>query len=93
MNSNEQISIRLIWLWCLVFVSALVTVYLGFIAFVSVWVGLGHLDQPGCWVPIVVGLLLFIALCSFFICTLKRLLGRLKGQAVVNISSNSPYVP
>jgi len=93
MNSREPISFRLIWLWCLIFISGLVTAYMGFIALVSVWVGLGHLDQPGCWVPILVGLLFFIALCSFFLRTLKRLLGRLRNQAIVNISPNSPYVP
>jgi hypothetical protein len=93
MKSSEPISLRLIGLWCLVFISALLTAYFGFIALVSVWVGLGNLDQPGCWVPILVGLLFFIALCYFFLRTLKRLQGHLRSQAAVNISPNSPYVP
>jgi hypothetical protein len=85
MNSRDSISFRLIWLWFLILLSGLVTAYLGFVALVSVWVGVAHLNQPGCWVPILAGLFLFIGLCSFFLRILKRLLGRLRNQAVVNI--------
>ena len=93
MNPGQPIPFKSIWLWCLTIACGLVTAYLGFVALVSVWVGISNLSQPGCWIPILAGTSFFLFLSSLFIRTLKRLLGRIKDENVITISPRSPFIP
>ena len=45
--------------WACILAAGFATLCVCFIALVSVWEGLRHMDRPGSWVPMVVGTFVF----------------------------------
>ena len=61
--------------FCLmILLSGSLVLYIGFIALVSVWVGLGHIHHQGSWVPILAGTLSLFIVFFLFLKILKGLL-------------------
>jgi hypothetical protein len=92
MITREPPSFKKMWLWCFIMVCAILTAYLGFISLVSVWVGIYHRQQPGFWVPILTGALLFILILLLFLRILRRILAHMKEEDVVHISPRSSFL-
>ena len=60
--------------FCLmILLSGSLVLYIGFIALVSVWVGLGHIHHQGSWVPILAGTLSLCIVSVLFRRMLKGL--------------------
>ena len=84
MIHNEPLPLKNLSLWLLLIFSGLITAYLSFVAAISLWVGLAHLQQDGFWMPILVGtLILVISLWLFYRLT-KIILNRTKEMDIIN---------
>jgi len=75
-------------LWCLVMLLSLLATYLAFISLFSVWIGIDRLHQPGFWVPITAGIVLFIAVSTIFLRTVNRIFGLISNIKDKNILTN-----
>jgi hypothetical protein len=85
MIPRQDISLRKSLLWCLIIACGLITAYLGFISLVIIWIGFGHLNESGFWVPILTG---FLSLLTIFYAStriIKHILNKMEEQDVVNI--------
>ena len=82
---RHSLSLKKIALHLLLILCCLLTVSLGFVSLISIWIGIVHNHHPGFWVPIVAGTtFLFIVLWAF-LRTIRVLLGQMKEDDVVNI--------
>jgi len=61
------------------------TVYIIFIALISIKVGINHLHQDGFWMPILAGSIAIIAFLWLFLCLLKFILNQMKDKDIIDI--------
>jgi hypothetical protein len=85
MIAHEPVSFKKIWLWCIIIALGLMSAYIGFVSLISIWVGLGRVDQAGFWVPVLVGISFLMAVSYVFLRILSHLLKYMKEEDVVNI--------
>jgi len=82
---HRSISLKKIWLWCLIIACGLMSAYLAFISLVSVWIGLGHMHQAGFWVPIIFGITLLMIVSYICFQASRYILNHIKEENPVNI--------
>jgi hypothetical protein len=61
------------------------TVYIIFIALISIKVGINHLPQDGFWMPILAGTISIIAMLWLFLFLIKFTLNQMKDKDILNI--------
>jgi hypothetical protein len=61
------------------------TVYIIFIALISIKVGINHLHQDGFWMPILAGTISIIAILWLVIFLIKFILNQMKDKDIINI--------
>jgi len=83
MIGKEPVSIKKIFLWCLIVMFGVVAACLVFISAVSVWAGVVHMRQTGFWVPILGGVLSLVLALFLFACAIKRILLYMKEEDVL----------
>jgi hypothetical protein len=85
MIPRQDISFRKLLLWCLIAACVLITAYLCFISLVFIWIGFGHINRSGFWLPILSGLLSLFLVLYASIRLIKHIFKRMQGDDVVNI--------
>ena len=85
MIHREPFPLKNISLKILLIGSAVITVYIFFLSFVSVWVGLNHLNQDGFWIPIVAGTLAITAASWLFLRLLRSVLSQIKEKGIFDV--------
>lgn len=85
MTTEDSIVLKKICLWSLNIACGLVTACIGFISVISVWVGVSHGHEPGFWVPVFAGTLLFFLGIWVFLRITKRVQRAMKEEDVVKI--------
>lgn len=63
----------------------LMTVYIIFIALISIKVGINHLHHDGFWMPILAGTISIIAMLCLFLFLIKFILNQMKDKDIINI--------
>ena len=84
MIHNEPFPLKNYSLWFLLICAGLIVAYLFFIAFITVWVGLTHLQQHGFWMPILAGTLIILFSLFLFYRLSKLILNRTKELDIIN---------
>ena len=82
---REPLPLKNISLWCLLVFFGLFAVYIVFVAIISIYVGMNHLQQDGFWMPIFAGLISIIVTLWLFIGLLKFVLNRTKEEDIINV--------
>jgi len=59
MTRDQSRPLKAIAAWACILIGGLATACISLISLVSVWEGFTHIHQPGSWVPIVAGTLVF----------------------------------
>ena len=84
MIHDEPFPFKRYSLWFLLIFSGLIAAFLLFMAIISIWVGLTHLNQDGFWMPLLVGLFCMAATLWLFFIFSKFLLGKMKEKDIIN---------
>lgn len=93
MIHSEPFPFKQLSLWSLLISSGLIAAFILFIALISVWVSLTHLQQDGFWMPLLAGIFCMgITLWLFFIFS-KSILGRMKEKDIINNIYGSSHQP
>ena len=82
MTPRQLVPLRKLGFWCLGAVYCFLTVYLGLISLVSIWIGLEHMDQAGYWVPILAGGALLMVLCVVSYRMIRHMMSQVKEDFV-----------
>jgi len=61
------------------------TVYIIFIALISIKVGITHLHQDGFWMPLLAGSITIIVFLWLFLCLLRFILNQMKDKDIINV--------
>jgi hypothetical protein len=61
------------------------TVYIIFIALISIKVGINHLHQDGFWMPILAGTISIIAILWLFLFLIRHIINHMKDKDIINI--------
>lgn len=85
MIPDDPLPLKNIGLRVLLFCGGLISVYLTFIGIVSLWVGLHHLEQDGCWMPILTGTLIIAIVLSLFIRLLLFVLNQTREKGIFDL--------
>lgn len=85
MIRDEPLPLKKMSLRALFFSCALLTAYVLFIALVSVWVGISHLDQDGSWMPILVGTLVVITVLVLFLRLIRFILDQARPKEAFHL--------
>ena len=72
-------------LWFLTICIGLVSVYIIFIALISIYVGANHLQHDGFWMPISAGLISIMAVLWLFYSFIRFVLNQMKEKDIVEI--------
>ena len=84
MIHNEPFPLKNYSLWLLLVCVGLIVAYLFFIASISVWVGLTHLQPDGFWMPLLAGTLIILVGLFLFYRLSKLILNRTKELDIIN---------
>jgi len=84
MIHNEPFPLKNYSLWLLLICAGLIFAYLFFMASISIWVGLTHLQQDGFWMPILAGTLIILVGFFLFYRLSKLILNRTKEVDIIN---------
>ena len=84
MIHDEPFPFKQISLWFLLIFSGLIAAFFLFIAVISVWVSLTHLQQDGFWMPLLVGIFGMCATFWLFFIFAKFILRRMKQKDLIN---------
>ncbi len=82
---HEPFPLKNIGLWLLLFCGGLITVYIIFIALISIYVGIHHLQQDGFWMPMLAGIFSIMAILWLFFCFIKFVFNQMKEKDIINI--------
>ena len=72
-------------LWFIFILFSLATAYIIFVALISIWLGLVHIHQDGCWVPILAGAVSLMISLAFFLRFGKGILKLIKMDDMIGI--------
>lgn len=72
-------------IWLTIICGGIITIYLGYISLISLWIGLENSRQQGFWVPIVAGTTLFVFVFWIFSRTTHILLKYLNKEDSLKI--------
>ena len=84
MIHDEPFPFKRFSLWILLVFSGLIAAFLVFLALISVWMGLTHLQQDGFWMPLMVGILCVVITLWLFLIFSKFILGRMKEKDIID---------
>ena len=77
--------VKTIGVWSLIITAGLLTVAVGFVSLISVWVGITHMDRAGAWAPISAGALVFAIVFWSYISAARALRRQLKTPELFEI--------
>jgi hypothetical protein len=77
--------LKKILIWLTIICAGIITIYLGYISLISLWIGVENSRQQGFWVPIVAGTILFVFIFWIFSRTTHILLTYLKKEDSLKI--------
>jgi len=81
MITTQHSPLKKFCLWCLIIVCGIAAICLVFASFISLWIGIVHIDQDAFWVPVLAGAILLSAVLVFFIRAVKCILTHIKADA------------
>ena len=85
MNTERNpINLKKVILWFIIVFLGIISVYLGFISLISLWIGFENTRQPGFWVPITGGATLLLAVFWIYTRTASILLRLMKNRDSLN---------
>jgi uncharacterized membrane protein HdeD (DUF308 family) len=82
---DEPFPFKRLSLWFLLIFSGLIAAFLVFLAAISIWMGLTHLNQDGFWMPLLVGIFCIAATVWLFFIFSKFILERMEEKDIINI--------
>ena len=85
MIHREPFPLKNLGLWLLLLGGILITVYTAFLALISIYVGINHVQQDGFWMPISTGIISLMAILWLLYCFLKFILNQMKEKDILNI--------
>jgi uncharacterized membrane protein HdeD (DUF308 family) len=85
MITQRSFPLKNLSLWCLLISFGLIAAYVIFVALVSVWFGLRHVNQDGFWVPVLAGAVSIIVVAWVSMSILRYLLGRLREKERIRL--------
>jgi hypothetical protein len=85
MIENEPFPVKHFSLWLVLICCGIICVYVLFVALISVWVGLSHLQKDGFWMPILAGAILIILTSFLFFRLVKFIRNKMKGKDIINV--------
>lgn len=81
---NDSLPIKKIVSALLVFCGSLITIFVLFIAVVSIYVGLHQVDRHGFWTPILFGLTVMILILWLFIYVISFIRHQMKDKDIIH---------
>ena len=85
MIQEKPLPLKAICIWCLIIAGGIITVYIGLISLISVWVGFTHINRSGSWAPILAGAIVFVSISWMFFRASKAVLSRLNDEEVFKL--------
>ena len=85
MISREPLPLKNISLWFVLICGGLIAAYIVFVAIISIYVGVNHMQQDGFWMPILAGMISIIVILWIFLGFSKSIINRMKEEDIINI--------
>ena len=82
---REPVPFKNLGLWLLLVCGGLITAYIIFIALISIYVGINHVDQDGFWMPVLVGIVAIMAVLWLFYSFLRFIFDQMKEKDIIKI--------
>ena len=82
---REPFPFKTFLLWFLIICGCLIMVFIIFIGFLSIYVGINHLQEDGSWMPILTGAISILAVLCLFYFFLRFILTQMKEKDIIEI--------
>ncbi len=82
MIPEDDISLKKVFLWCLIVVCSMVALVMSVVSFLSVWVGFSNMHEKGFWMPVLSGSLLGLVSVISCLWAIRRLLLSMRDEDI-----------